>query len=523
MKNENVEVVIVGGSLVGLSTSIFLSARGIKNTVIERHLGSHPHPRAMGYTEHTLEFFRSVGLGDKIPQMPAEARLRRVRVESLSGKWIEEYPWTPGKVTTQPGTFSPTTGAAIPQDKLEPLLRRRAIELGSDLRLGYEVIGFEQTEDRVSVSIENRNTHEQSTIHAKYLIAADGAESPIREQLHVKRLGVGYLQTVRSVLFSCPEADTYLDRGVQQFEIAQEGFKAFLTTYHDGRWVLMFSDDLERSEEQLKEAIQKALGKEMGFKIITTGKWEMKGLIAEKYSDGRVFLVGDSAHQLPPTRGGFGANTGIDDAFNLAWKLEYVIKGLSSEKLLSTYNDERQPIGVLRHDQTFARPDYQRATGKTFADQTLYSDVAMELGQLLRSSSVIGAGTELPPAASPEEWAGQPGVRAPHAWVIHKGKRASTVDLFLKDFVLISRDPRYREYAQTMTEKTGIQVRSLIVGEDIEFEGEGQFERLFGVGKDGASLVRPDGVVGFRTASYSNVTKNDVIDALMKIAAAVVR
>ena len=519
MKGVSTEVVILGGSLVGLSASLFLSARGVKNIVIERHLGSSPHPRAMGYTEHTLEFFRGVGLGDRIPQADPSVRLRRVKTESLATQWEDDFPWTPGKTPTPPLTFSPVYGAAIAQDKIEPILRTRAIELGSNLMLGFQLVKFEDKLDGITITVKERSTAEETLIKAKYMIAADGGDSPIRETLGISRSGVGNINTIRSVLFSCPEADQYLDKGVQQFEIEQPDFKAFLTTYHDGRWVLMFSDDQERSKEELGVAILKALGKPMAFEIITTGRWDLKGLFAETYSKGRVFLAGDAAHQLPPTRGGFGANTGIDDAYNLAWKLEFVLRGYSNEKLLETYSVERQPIGVLRHDQTFARPDYARIRGVALEGVTLYNDAAMELGQLLRSSSIVGADDSLPPAATPAEWAGQPGVRAPHMWVTQTGQKISTIDLFTKSFVLISEDSAWIAHAKVASQKTGVPLSVVVVGKDIEALTE-EFEKLFGITKSGASLIRPDGVVSWRATAGTSESSELLLKAITQSACA---
>ena len=112
----------------------------------------------------------------------------------------------------------------------------------------------------------------------------------------------------------------------------------------------MLTDDVERDEEQRKNAIQKATGHpDLEFKIITTGRWELKGAVANTFQSGRVFLAGDVAHSLPPTRGGYGVNTGIHDAHNLAWKLASVINGRSSPKLLDSYSTERHEVAWLRH------------------------------------------------------------------------------------------------------------------------------------------------------------------------------
>lgn len=518
LKSQQTDIMIIGGSLVGLSASLFLSWRGIKNILIEKHLNSSPHPRAMGYTEHTLEFFRITGIGDEIPQVNDSFRLRRIRAESLSGKWFEESPWTPQTTKEIPMQYSPVKGAAIAQDKLEPILRKRALALGADFRLGSEMIDFTQNSQGVSARIRHRETLEEQIIEAKYMIAADGCHSSVRSQLGIQRNGVGYLQTVYSVLFSCPEADLYLKQGIQQFEIEQPHLKAFLTTYHDGRWVLMFTDHHERTEDELKAAIHLALGKKMDFKIITTGQWEMAGWIAEHYRDGRIFLAGDAAHQLPPTRGGFGANTGIDDVYNLAWKLELVIKGNSAPILLSTYQTERQPIAVLRHDQTFARPDYHKFLGAKFNEIPLFSDLAMELGQRLCSSAIVDTHTNLPPAATPTEWAGQPGTRAPHAWIHDQQNRRSTIDLFGQGFILLTQNPRWKIAAHIVAEKTAIPLRTFVIGVDVFFDQPDEFNSLFGINAEGVSLVRPDGFIAWRSINRPDDPENVLLQVINQIA-----
>jgi 2-polyprenyl-6-methoxyphenol hydroxylase-like FAD-dependent oxidoreductase len=497
---QHTEVIVIGGSLVGLSAAVFLASRGVAATVVEKHTGSSPHPRAMGYTEHTMEFFRAAGLGGRIPQVEPGTRLRRAKVASLAGQWNEETQWTPGMSDLRPVALSPCNGAAIAQDVLEPILRERARELGAELRLGLEMLSFEQDDTGVTVHVRDRATGTESQLRAHYLIAADGADSTIRERLGIPRHGVGHLRTVRSVLFRCPQADAYLSRGIRQFDIGQPGLQAFLTTYNDGRWVLMFTDDRERDGAALRADVLKALGRDMAFDILATGRWEMAGLIAERYASGRIFLAGDAAHQLPPTRGGFGANTGIDDVYNLAWKLEMVLRHASSPALLDTYHDERQPIGWLRHQQTFARPDYVRWTDGALRNEPLYGDAAMELGQLVRSAAVIGAGPELPPAAHPDAWRGQPGVRAPHAWIRKGEETVSTVDLFTRRFVLMSSNAAWCGAARTVAREGAVPLDVVMVGQDVVFP---QFEARFGVSTAGASLVRPDGVVAWRSGSLS--------------------
>lgn len=306
------QVVIIGGSPVGLSAAAFLAWRGVDTVVIEKHEGSALHPRAAGFTEHTLEFYRALGIADRIPRADPDFRLRRARVGSLARAVIEGFDWTPPAPETNAPKrpLSPAGMAAFAPDKLEPVLSERVRELGTELRLGTEM---QETEDGVSVQLRERATGREYSLGATYMIAADGAESPVRKAFGIERHGVGHLMNIRSVLFHCEGADIYLERGIEQLEIEQDEFRAFLTTYSDSRWVLMFYGGEAKPAEDYAPDIHRALGADLPFEIITAGKWEMAGQIADRCLHGRVFLAGDAAHQLPPTRGGFGANTGIDD------------------------------------------------------------------------------------------------------------------------------------------------------------------------------------------------------------------
>ncbi|MFT3698596.1 MAG: FAD-dependent oxidoreductase [Kofleriaceae bacterium] len=471
MKNETTDVLVVGGGLAGTAAALFLAWHGVNVTVLEKHPGSSPHPRAIGYTARTLELLRAVGLAEKVPQVPPDLRLRRIRVESLTGPWFEESAWTDAAPELMP---SPCTGAAIAQDRMEPILRERAIELGADIRMGVAVTSVAQDADGVTV------TAGDSQIRARYLIAADGHRSPIREQLGIGRSGRGPMRAMRSVLFQAP-LERYLDRGIHQFQTPH----GFLTTYNDGRWVL-FLDDRERSEAELRVAIETAVGTPVPITILTTGRWELSALIADRFREGRIFLAGDAAHTLPPSRGGFGANTGIEDAHNLAWKLAAVIRG-AGEGLLDSYDAERRPIAWLRHDQIFARQDY-KAESAGHGAQTIYPDSALELGQLYRSNAVIGAGDDLPPAATPAAWCGQPGTRFPHAWI---APGLSTLDLLQRGWVVISDDDRW-----------GPQTVRLDLHEQL------------GLHKGGAVLVRPDGYIAWRSIEMVDAPQVAIANAL---------
>jgi putative polyketide hydroxylase len=474
METKSTSVLVVGGGMVGLSAAAFLAWHGVRTVLVEKHPGSSLHPRAMGFTTRTMELYRAIGLGQQIPQIPPGfGRPRRVKVESLAGKWApEDVAWTPdvpdaAPAGKPPAEYSICTGAAIAQDRLEPIIRAKAMELGADVRLSSALVSFEQDAGGVTALLRERDGREYA-VRADYVIAADGHASPIREALGIGRDGRGFLRTIRSVLFRAP-LEQYLESGISQFEIQQSDLTAMLTTYRDGRWLLMFSDDEERDEPTLKAMIHKATGRpDIEIDIITTGRWELSALIADRFTSGRVFLAGDSAHTLPPARGGYGANTGIEDAHNLAWKLAEVLAGTSAPELLDTYDAERIPIAWLRHGQIFARPDYARFARPADRSVPIIDDEAMELGQLYRSAAVLGADEDLPPALLPDQWAGQPGTRAPHVWVSEAGKRVSTLDLVQPDWVLMTQDQRWCATAVQMSERVGIEVRCRLIGGSAE-------------------------------------------------------
>jgi putative polyketide hydroxylase len=513
---ESPPVVIVGGSLVGLSAAVFLADQGVPVTLVEKHVASSAHPRAIGYTTRTLELFRAAGI-----QLPAGTHghgpPRRARVESLAGPWFDEYPWTANDVEPR-FEYSPARATAIPQDRLEPILRDRAVTLGADLRPGTELTDFARDHDGVSVMLRPRAGADYR-MRAQYVIAADGAASPIRDELGIGRSGQGLLSIQRSILFRAP-IDHYLEQGVVQFEIEQPSLTAFLTTYSDGRWVLMLSDDVDRDPDQQRAVVRQAVGlPDLPVELLTTGRWELAALIADEFRAGRVFLVGDAAHQLPPNRGGYGANTGIEDAHNLAWKLAAVLRGEAAPALLDTYDAERRPIAWLRHHQLFARADFKARIDAPAGDVDVIDDIAMELGQLYRSSAVLGASDQLPAALPPDQWAGQPGTRAPHLTLRHAdGQATSTLDLFGRDWVLLSQDDGWKRATTAAEDQCGFEVTFVRI-DPAEVLGPLVFHTAYGIADNGASLVRPDGYIAARWTTMPADPVAELTEALRCVAA----
>lgn len=219
-------VIVVGGNLVGLSAALCLSSHHVPTIVLEKHAGISKHPRAIGFTPRTMEIYHTVGIENNDPA-PDDFVLERAHVESVTGKWHDSSSWSDTerkprtenkspKASQPKKEYSAARGFANPQDKLEPILEARALELGADIRRQHEVLNVEQNANGVIVTVKNAQGNEQQ-IRGSYLIAADGNRSTVRELLKIPRQGRGFMQTIQSVLF---HADLQKwTKGMVQFDI----------------------------------------------------------------------------------------------------------------------------------------------------------------------------------------------------------------------------------------------------------------------------------------------------------------
>lgn len=503
-------VIVVGASLVGLSAALCLASHRVPTIVLEKHSGKSQHPRAIGFTSRTMEIYRTLGIENKDPA-PENFNLDRAHVESLTGKWLDKSSWSDTErkpkvekqveQAPQPSSpkkeYSVERASAIPQDQLEPILEALALERGADIRRQQKLIRVDQDPDGVTVTVTDAEGNEQK-IRGSYLIAADGNRSTVRELLQIPRNGRGYMQTLSSVLFRAPLEQW--TKGFVQFDISQPDLKAFLASYSDGRWALMFKDAIDRDEQALRAAIYQAVGRsDFPIEVITTGRWELTALVADTFQSGRIFLAGDAAHTLPPNRGGYGANTGIHDVHNLAWKVAAVLSGKSSPELLNTYDAERRPVALLRHDQIFVRADYKVHLDTATPAGEKIDDDAMEFGQIYLSEGIIGADKSLPRVKKPDEWNGQPGTHMPHFWVLKDGQKVPTLDLLGQgSWALISESDKWTEAVSTINQSSSVPLEFVHLGKSVQLLHGDDFQKSFAVSHSGAALIRPDGYIAWK-------------------------
>ena len=504
MTDIEVPVLIVGGSLVGMSTALLLAQHGIQALAVEHHRGTAIHPRAALINQRTMEIFRSVGIERMVREKSGEQFDQDgaiMAVETLAGK---ELAWYIANLNEGVRDVSPCTRVFITQSVLEPLLQQRAVELGAELRFGTQMISFEQDADGVTAVIQDRDSGNTQIVRAQYMVAADGSHSSIRKGLGIPMLGRGVFSNSVTIYFRAPVAPLMRGRNLSVIMVVNPTLRGFFRIekpYESGFLAVHTIGDPDHpetnvssglTEQRSLEYVHSALGTdEVPVAIENVMHWQSTADIAEHFCQGRVFLAGDAAHVMPPY-GGFGGNTGIHDAHNIAWKLALVLKGTAAPQLLSTYESERRPASAFTVEQAYSRyvtraASYLGTTGM----QPLEEDLNIEMGYCYGSA---------PAHENPRQSKGRPGTRAPHVWLERDGQKISTLDLFGHSFVLLV-GPEGTGGA--VAANAGIDV--LTIGADGIADPENAFPKACGISPSGAILVRPDGFVGWRGESAADL------------------
>jgi 2-polyprenyl-6-methoxyphenol hydroxylase-like FAD-dependent oxidoreductase len=529
-----VPVLVVGGSMIGLATAMFLAQHGVEVLSIEKHHGTAIHPRAGYFQLRTNELMRVAGIEDRV--RAASVALYDPdggmnNVESLYGREIASF--IPN-INAGVEEFSPARRVMLPQQVLEPILLERARELGARFMYSHEVTDVEQDDEGVSAIARHVDDGTQLRVRSRYLVACDGNRSPIRERLGITMSGHGLLSRSITIYFSadCIEALGGRNLGVIYvsnptlrgfFRLERTGLGGFLCVFTVGdinspgaRFV---ADTI--TEEGALDIVRAAVGDpQLDAHIHAVDKWIASADNASTYQSGRIFLAGDAAHTMPPT-GGFGGNTGIHDAHNLAWKLALVLRGVAGVELLDTYNAERHPNGHQAVEQAYNRyvtrsdPDLG-----TDGMQPAIPDLHVEFNRY-RSTAVVperGFVDDGRPDIDPRESRALPGTRAPHVELTRDGHTISAIDLYMGNFVLVAGPDgeRWIDAAVKVSDALGVDIDRYRIGEDLLENGE--FCERYGIDRDGAVLVRPDGYVAWRRRELEGEDCKTVLtDALERV------
>ncbi|RZL78061.1 MAG: aromatic ring hydroxylase [Rhodococcus sp. (in: high G+C Gram-positive bacteria)] len=567
MPDITVPVLIVGGGGCGLSSSIFLSELGVEHHLVERHSGTSHLPKAHYLNQRTMEVLRQYGVADSIYEVGTKPKnMGKTRwVTSLGGDGeldgrtlFSMESFGGGSLEAKYAVDSPCPSSNYPQIRLEPLLREHAERRApQSIHFNRELLTFEQDDDGVHALIKDLDTQETYTVHAKYLIAADGGKT-VGNALGVKMEGPSGLLDMVSTHFTADLSQYWEDDVLITWLLNPEGAGSWASgamaamgpTWgkNSEEFVLHFTfrpDDPARFDEEaivprLRELLKLP---DLELEIHHVSHWILEGVLADKYQVGRVFLAGDAAHRHPPTTG-LGLNTAIQDAHNLAWKLAAVLRDDAAPALLDTYEAERRVVGMrnvdwamftfLNHlvidsgigvipgqpleaqiqvfrdyfsDTPMGETRRARAAEVINTQRTEFQAHDLEIGFSYPSGALVPDGSEAPPRdplGTVYFPTTRPGHRLPHAWIGHCEQQISTHDLTENSacFVLIvgAEGETWANAATVVEEKFGIRLKIAQITESGPFtDSQGTWDALRQIDDSGAILVRPDNHVAWRS------------------------
>jgi putative polyketide hydroxylase len=447
-------VLIVGAGPAGLVTAITLARQGIATLLVERRATTSPFPRATGISTRTMELIRSWGL---------EEHVRAGEMDVATQGWVCRSLAAPEGMAVSLGmptpeqarAASPTGPAAVPQDHLEPvLLAHLRTYQNATVRFGVELVDLTQDADGVTAVLREHRSHRHTTVRCTYVVGADGAHSAVRTSLGIVMQGPDNLGDLLAVLFRAPLAEVVGERRYGLYMLqGSADIEVFLPAGDGDRWLYSrtWSPTAEGwtdyPAERLVQLIRTGSGApDLPVHILRINRFQFAAQVAERFRDGRAFLLGDAAHRMTP-RGGTGMNTAIHAAHDLGWKLGWVLRGWAPADLLDTYEAERRPIGV-RNTANSAQPN----------------------------------------RPDPNAFANDLGGRLPHVW---QGTGRSTLDLVGPGRTLLAGP-----------DGAGWRSADVGAGAPVEFRVvDAAAAEAFGIGRDGAVLVRPDGQVTARWPS----------------------
>jgi 2-polyprenyl-6-methoxyphenol hydroxylase-like FAD-dependent oxidoreductase len=502
---SRIPVVIAGGGTVGLATAVFLGHHGVPSLVLERRRAPSQHPRALGISPRTLEFFREVGLRDEVDAVA----VRSTGLGKVDARTVAEIDRSGASpVPPPPAWFAVSPEAPsghYTQDRLDAVLIPAARARGATVEFGVEVTGVEQDADGVWVALSDGRV-----VHADYLIGADGVNSLIRDRLGITTTGPGEIgNVVTNILF---DADLVGHFGSMptMTDVKHPDATGKLLAVGERRWVLhvVLPPGESASEERCAKAVRTAIGADVPVEIVGVSPWRATIRMADQFRSDRAFLVGDAARAISPL-GAFGLNTGLADAHNLAWKLAMVLAGQAGEGLLDSYHEERHAVAELVTRQALLRYENPRlhwdptAVAERAAVGAWHAPV-VTMGYRYDSSAVIDGVAQVP---STEDIAasldGAPGSRLPHQWV--DGTDVSTVDLNESRFAVLA-SPSGDDWCEAARQVASSRAMDLLA-----VPLSTHSAAAVGLHDGGAILVRPDGFIAWRTTGIAEAAVLDKV------------
>jgi 2-polyprenyl-6-methoxyphenol hydroxylase-like FAD-dependent oxidoreductase len=504
---------IVGAGPVGLLTALLLAREGVRSLVIERHQSRLGAPKAHAVNPRTLEICRAAGIEwerfrAKAP--PADEGHYVRFVTRLAGEELGVLTYE--RQDDAVLDLTPTPLLNIPQPDFEEILLDELTDYPEvEIRRGHEWRNSREEDGCVSSTVADRESGEAYEIESRYVVAADGAGSRIRESLGIEMEGVPNVGSAVMIHFGADLSPLVGSRpAVLYWALDPDVLGTFIAYDIRSTWVLMHlageRTPAEPTAEWAQQEVLHAIGDDsVDVEIKDISPWRTGAQVAARYCAGKIFLAGDAAHRFPPT-GGLGLNTGAADAHNLAWKIAACEKGWATDRLLDTYQEERKPVAqdnarqsMMNTFQLGSFVNFVTSTHGSLASsegrETIsarisemhdhFDSLRLQLGYVYgdpEHDSVRSVGDFVPTA--------HVGARLPHAWVERDGARVSTLDLLdPSGFTLLVGGT---DSWQSLPDVHGAPIRCLRLGSDF-VDPDGICLKTLELEADSALLIRPDG------------------------------
>ena len=581
MADISTDVLIIGTGPAGSASAALLSSYGVENMAVNRYRWLANTPRAHITNQRTMEVLRDLG-----PEVEAEAYLHatpkelmgnNVFCESLAGQELGRLQtWgTHPASAAEHLLSSPTQMNDLPQTFMEPLLFKTACSRGTQARMSTEYLRHAEDADGVTTTCRDRLTGREVTIRSKYLIGADGGNSLVAEQAGLPfegKMGVGgsiNIQFKADLTRFVAHRPSVLYWVVQPgADVGGIGMGVVRMVRPWTEWLVIWGYDITQPAPVVDETFAKKVVRDLvgdpGLEIDLTSvsTWTVNNMFATHLQTARVFCMGDAVHRHPPSNG-LGSNTSIQDAFNLAWKLAFVLKGQAGPGLLDSFSAERAPIArqiVTRANRSIAEfgPIFEalgltdtsdpvkmqanmdaRVLDTPAAEQrraALRAAIAfknhefdchgVEMNQRYSSTAALTDGQPDPGFAGdgelhyhPTTW---PGARLPHVWLFTaSGTKVSSLDLCGHgSFTLLTGigGEGWVAAAVELARDLGLPLKTHLIGPRQPIEDHlGDWARAREINDGGCLLVRPDHHVAWRATDRSASPKADLAKALAAI------
>ncbi|MEN3124148.1 FAD-dependent monooxygenase, partial [Janibacter sp. LM] len=521
-------------------------------------------PRAHITNQRALEVFRDLGIEDQVTgwATPQSQMGEHVFATSLSGEELGRLRtwYTHPRFQAEHDLASPTSICDIPQHLLEPILVNTASSRGSTVRFNTELLTITDAGDHVVAHVRDRVTGGEYSIRARYAIGADGGNSIVAQQAGLPFEGEMGVSSSINVDFEADLSHLVSHRQGDMYWFIQPGVG------HDGngigvlrmirpwtRWVGVWGFEPSDGPADLSDAngvriAHKLIGdSSVPVRVESMSTWAVNKMVATDNTAGRIFCVGDAVHRHSPMNG-LGSNTSVQDSFNLCWKLALVLREQASSALLETYRDERVPVGRQIVDRAsrsndlmpplfmalqvppncdeqtletaikrLAEPTPEGLQRRQEFDAALagtllcFNAHGIELNQHYDSAAVVTDGSDVEIPERDEELhyfpSTRPGRHLPHAWLTRDQRRVALLDLCGRgQFTLLTgvAGDVWHEAARTVADELGVALTIHAIGRGCEHQDSyGDFAAVRDIEDDGALLVRPDHMIGWRAADSS--------------------